>query len=82
MVKIYKYINNLILVDIILLISILKRNDCAIYILFKIIEPSIRNNFYNASSILEYWNNTKLSTELSIGNPPQKNTNFIFIKYV
>ena len=72
MVNTYKYINNLILVDIILLISILKRNDCAIYIPFKIIEPNNRNNFYNASSILEYWNNTKLSTELSIGNPPQK----------
>ena len=72
MVKNFKYINNLILLQLFILISIFKINNCAIYLPFKLIESNTKNSLADTSLIMRNWNKTLISSQLSIGTPSQK----------
>ena len=69
MVKNYIFINIITLFQLFLLILIFEKNNCAIYLPFKLIESEIKDNFNNPSLIMNNWNNTIISSELLIGTP-------------
>ena len=72
MVKNYIFINIITLFQLFLLILIFEKNNCAIYLPFKLIESEIKDNFNNPSLIMKNWNNTIISSELLIGTPSLK----------
>ena len=72
MVKNYIFINIITLFQLFLLILIFEKNNCAIYLPFKLIESEIKDNFNNPSLIMKNWNNSIISSELFIGTPGQK----------
>ena len=68
MSKLYKSI----IIRIIFLLFLIKQKEGAIYLPFKIISPDLSNDYSNPSFLIDYWNYTQITSELLIGNPPQK----------
>ena len=65
-------IYNYIIFNIFTLLSIFKKENCAIYLPFRIINQDGSNNNLNPSSFLKSLNNTQIFSELLIGTPSQK----------
>ena len=55
-----------------IIILLINKYKCAVYIPFEILEPDYNNNFFHPSYFIKYYKEPKIFSELLIGTPSQK----------